>query len=189
MGILKMEDLDTSLYLMQKECRLIFDICFNKKTAILYRKGLCQKTTQKKMYKQIICVLVALSIATAATQEKKEFSVASFFEGSWVIASRKVSLDSGDVIGDVTLVRYNVTKTDENEFDIFPLEKNSYLRDHEASQVVLITSSQWVGEVKKYNSEKDEFESIGEFKFVSMLPNESYVKASKRFFIYSYLLV
>lgn len=127
------------------------------------------------MVKQFIYLVFVLSIAMAATQEKKSFSIGSFFEGSWVIASRKVNLETGDVIGEASFERYNVTKTDENEYDIFPLEKNSYLRDRNAAQVVLMTPSDLVGEIKKYNAEMDTFDSLGEFKFVSMLPNESYV--------------
>lgn len=127
------------------------------------------------MVKQLVYLVFVLSIAMAATQEKKSFSIGSFFEGSWVIASRKVNLETGDIIGEVSFDRYNVTKTDDNEYDIFPLEKNSYLRDRNAAQVVLMTPSDLVGEIKKYNAEMDVFDSLGEFKFVSMLPNESYV--------------
>lgn len=127
------------------------------------------------MVKQFVYLVFVLSIAMAATQEKKSFSIGSFFEGSWVIASRKVNLETGDIIGEVSFDRYNVTKTDDNEYDIFPLEKNSYLRDRNAAQVVLMTPSDLVGEIKKYNAEMDVFDSLGEFKFVSMLPNESYV--------------
>lgn len=126
------------------------------------------------MNKQILCILVAIAIATAAAPEKKEFTIGSFFEGSWVIASRKVNLDSGDIVSDVSFSRYNITKTDENEYDIFPLENNSYLRDRNADQVVLFTSS-LACEVKKYNVDTDSFDSVGEFTFTSMLPNESYV--------------
>lgn len=127
------------------------------------------------MSTSFLYLLVILSIATAAAPEKKEFSVGSFFEGSWIIASRQLNLETGDIVNDVSFIQYNITKTDENEYDIYPLEKNSYLRDRNANQVVLITSSQLTAEVKKYDIERDEFELIGEFKFASMLPHESYV--------------
>lgn len=127
------------------------------------------------MNKQILLILVSFMIVNAAAPEKKEFSLGTFFEGSWVIASRKVNLDSGDIISEVSFLRYNVTKTDENEYDVFPLENNSYLRDHKAEQVVLFTTSALEGEVKKYNVDSDSFEMVGKFAFASMLPNESYV--------------
>ena len=127
------------------------------------------------MSTSFLYLLVILSIATAAAPEKKEFSISSFFEGSWIIASHQLNLETGDIVNDVSFIQYNITKTDENEYDIYPLEKNSYLRDRNANQVVLITSSQLTAEVKKYDIERDEFELIGEFKFASMLPHESYV--------------
>ena len=128
------------------------------------------------MNKQILFVLITLSIVSAAAPEKKEFTVGSFFEGSWIITSRKVNLESGDIIGESSLVQYNITKTDENEYDMYPLESGSYFRDRNANQIVLFTPSALEGEVKKYNVDLDEFEAVGKFSFVSTLPGESYVR-------------
>ena len=50
------------------------------------------------MSTSFLYLLVILSIATAAAPEKKEFSISSFFEGSWIIASRQLNLETGDII-------------------------------------------------------------------------------------------
>ena len=56
------------------------------------------------MNKAFVVLVAILSLTTAAAPKEEPFSVASFFEGSWIIAKRTISLDSGDVIGETELI-------------------------------------------------------------------------------------
>ena len=129
-----------------------------------------------EMKNLFICILALLTVsASAAAPKEQPFTVASFFEGSWIIAKRTILIDSGEVLGDVELIQYNVTKTDENEYDIFPLEKDTYRRSQEANQVVMITSSDYSCDIKQYSSQTDSFETFTHLNFIPMLPRESFV--------------
>lgn len=129
----------------------------------------------ERMNKALVVSMTALFLATAATPKEEPFSVASFFEGSWIIAKRTINLDSGDVIGEPEFVQYNVTKSDETEYDIYPLEKDSFRRSLEANQIVMIPSSSLSCEIKEYSSEVDNFETLITLNFIPMLPKESFV--------------
>lgn len=118
--------------------------------------------------------LFALALS-AATPKEESFSVSSFFQGSWIIAKRVIDVNTGDVIGESELLQYNVTKTDENEYDIFPLEKNSFHRSQDANQVVLIPSSSFDCEIRQYSSQTDRFETVATLNFIPVLANESFV--------------
>ena len=128
------------------------------------------------MNKAFVVLVAILSLTTAAAPKEEPFSVASFFEGSWIIAKRTISLDSGDVIGETELIQYNVTKSDETEYDIYPLEKDSFRRSLDANQVVMSPSSSLSCEIKEYSSEIDNFETLITLNFIPMLPKESFVE-------------
>ena len=118
-----------------------------------------------------------LSVALAAPAKPKPFSVGEFFEGSWVISEQVMDLATGDLLKEGELMQYNVTKTNDNEYDIFPLEKNSYERKQDAEQIVMLTSSPLNCELQKFDTEKDEFISIGEIQFVAMMPHDSFMSS------------
>lgn len=120
--------------------------------------------------------LAVLSITYAAEAKTKEFTIGNFFAGSWVIANRKVNLETGEVIGEPVFSQYNVTKTNDNEYDIFELEAGSYHRKPDADQVVMMTSSSLSCSISQYNAEKDGFDTLSELSFVSLVPSESYVR-------------
>lgn len=125
-----------------------------------------------------ICTLLLLAVSVSAAAPKEQpFTVASFFEGSWIIAKRTISLESGEVLGEMELMQYNVTKTDENEYDIFPLEANTYRRSQEANQVVMIPSHDYSCDIKQYSAQTDSFETFVHLNFIPMLPRESFVSA------------
>ena len=127
------------------------------------------------MNKVMIFLVLVVSALAAAAPKAESFSVSSFFQGSWIIAKRVIDVNTGDVIGEPELVQYNVTKTDENEYDIFPLEKNSFHRSQDANQVVLIPSSSYDCEIRQYSSQTDRFETVATLKFIPVLANESFV--------------
>ena len=127
------------------------------------------------MWSRIFLTVAILSVALAAPAKPKPFSVGEFFEGSWVISEQVMDLATGDLLKEGELMQYNVTKTNDNEYDIFPLEKNSYERKQDAEQIVMLTSSPLNCELQKFDTEKDEFISIGEIPFVAMMPHDSFV--------------
>ena len=122
----------------------------------------------------IFLALFAFALSAAAPKEES-FSVSSFFQGSWIIAKRVIDVNTGDVIGEPELMQYNVTKTDENEYDVFPLEKNSFHRSQDANQAVLIPSSSFDCEIREYSSQTDRFETVATLNFIPVLANESFV--------------
>ena len=131
------------------------------------------------MHRFFILFLAVLSITFAAEAKPKEFSIGEFFAGSWIIANRQVNLETGEVIGDPVFSQYNVTKTNENEYDVFPLETGTYHRKNDADQVVMVTSSSLSCSISQYNADKDGFDTVADLSFIPLMPSESYVCATR----------
>lgn len=127
------------------------------------------------MNRSFAVFLAVLSITFAAEAKPKEFTIGNFFAGSWVVANRQVSLETGEIVGEPVFAQYNVTKTSDNEYDIFELETGSYHRKQDANQVVMTTSSSLSCSISEYNAEKDGFDTLLELSFVPIMPFESYV--------------
>ena len=127
------------------------------------------------MNRSFAVFLAVLSITFAAEAKPKEFTIGNFFAGSWVVANRQVNLETGEIVGEPVFAQYNVTKTSDNEYDIFELETGSYHRKQDADQVVMTTSSSLSCSINEYNAEKDGFDTLSELSFVPIMPSESYV--------------
>lgn len=127
------------------------------------------------MNRSFAVFLAVLSITFAAEAKPKEFTIGNFFAGSWVVANRQVNLETGEIVGEPVFAQYNVTKTSDNEYDIFELEAGSYHRKQDANQVVMTTSSSLSCSISEYNAEKDGFDTLSELSFVPIMPSESYV--------------
>ncbi|KAK8822661.1 hypothetical protein WA556_001555 [Blastocystis sp. ATCC 50177/Nand II] len=131
------------------------------------------------MNRSFAVFLAVLSITFAAEAKPKEFTIGNFFAGSWVVANRQVNLDTGEIVGEPVFAQYNVTKTSDNEYDIFELETGSYHRKQDADQVVMTTSSSLSCSISEYNAEKDGFDTLSELSFVPIMPSESYIASGK----------
>ena len=127
------------------------------------------------MNRSFAVFLAVLSITFAAEAKPKEFTIGNFFAGSWIVANRQVSLETGEIVGEPVFAQYNVTKTSDNEYDIFELETGSYHRKQDADQVVMTTSSSLSCSISEYNAEKDGFDTLSELSFVPIMPSEYYV--------------
>ena len=128
------------------------------------------------MFKQIVIALAVVSVAIAAKEAPKEFTIGGFFEGSWVVAKKVVDVKTGSIIEEGELAQFNVTKTNDNAYDIFQLEKGTYYRKQDSKQVIMLPTSSLACEIQEFNSEKDNFESLVEINLVAMMPGESFVR-------------
>ena len=128
------------------------------------------------MFKQIVILFAIVSVAMAAKEEPKEFTIGNFFEGSWVVAKKTIDMKTGEAIEEGELTQFNVTKTNENAYDIFQLEKGSFYRKQDMKQVIMLPTSPLGCEIQEFNSEKDSFEFLTEINLVAMMPGESFVR-------------
>ena len=117
------------------------------------------------MSTSFLYLLVILSIARAAAPEKKEFSISSFFEGSWIIASRQLNLETGDIVNDVSFIQYNITKTDENEYDIWKLNGVEFVEFCRELMEIRIPFRMDI--MKRLYNGSNEYGGIGKLRLVS----------------------
>ena len=103
------------------------------------------------MFKQIVIALAVVSVAIAAKEAPKEFTIGGFFEGSWVVAKKVVDMKTGNIIEEGELAQFNVTKTNDNAYDIFQLEKGTYYRKQDSKQVIMLPTSSLACEIQEFN--------------------------------------
>lgn len=128
------------------------------------------------MFKLIVIAFAVVSVAMAAKEAPKEFTIGGFLEGSWVVAKKVVDIKTGNIIEEGELAQFNVTKTNDDAYDIFQLEKGTYYRKQDLKQVIMLPTSPLTCEIQEFNSEKDSFEYLTEINLVAMMPGESFVR-------------
>lgn len=128
------------------------------------------------MFRQIVITLAVVSVAMAAKEAPKEFTIGEFFEGSWIVAKKTIDIKTGNVIEEGELAQYNVTKTNDNAYDIFQLEQGTFNRKQDFQQVIMLPTSSLACEIQEFNSEKDNFEYLTEINLVAMMPGDSFVR-------------